>query len=161
MIYLTCSLLIIPALIIAICYTHIVYTIWSKGQLSSGANKQKIKSKLNKQALQKGELSDRTDTAIKIKLPNLDQQQQQQLNGDERKTETSSTASGLEDVVVVAGQEKRTITIAEGPKAANYCGSTYPNEPKYNDDFNHEIPIGKLYFLSPVNQTKKVSIFKY
>lgn len=33
MVYLTSSLLVIPALIIAVCYTHIVYTIWRKGQL--------------------------------------------------------------------------------------------------------------------------------
>lgn len=30
MVYLTSSLLVIPALIITICYTHIVYTIWQK-----------------------------------------------------------------------------------------------------------------------------------
>lgn len=36
MIYLTCLLLIIPTLIIAICYIHIVYTIWSKGRLGGG-----------------------------------------------------------------------------------------------------------------------------
>lgn len=33
MIYVTCSLLVIPALLIAACYAHIVYTIWSKSQL--------------------------------------------------------------------------------------------------------------------------------
>lgn len=32
MIYLTVSLLIVPALVIAVCYAHIVYTIWSKGR---------------------------------------------------------------------------------------------------------------------------------
>lgn len=33
MVYLTSSLLVIPALVIAVCYTHIVYTIWRKGKL--------------------------------------------------------------------------------------------------------------------------------
>lgn len=31
-VYLFCLLLAVPALIIAVCYTHIVYTIWSKGK---------------------------------------------------------------------------------------------------------------------------------
>lgn len=33
MVYLTSSLLVVPALIIAVCYVHIVYTIWRKGKL--------------------------------------------------------------------------------------------------------------------------------
>lgn len=39
MIYLTSSLLIVPAFIIAICYAHIVYTIWSKGRMVSRQQK--------------------------------------------------------------------------------------------------------------------------
>lgn len=40
MIYLTSTLLVIPALIIAVCYAHIVYTIWSKGRLVSRQQQQ-------------------------------------------------------------------------------------------------------------------------
>lgn len=39
MIYVTCSVLVVPALIIAICYTHIVYTIWKKARLVEEQNK--------------------------------------------------------------------------------------------------------------------------
>lgn len=40
LIYLTTTLLIIPAFIIAVCYAHIVYTIWSKGRLVARQQKQ-------------------------------------------------------------------------------------------------------------------------
>lgn len=65
MVYLTCSLLVLPALIIAICYTHIVYTIWSKGQLV-------VRSQQQQQQRRPGNSSQTKPTgANKSNLPEL------------------------------------------------------------------------------------------
>jgi len=69
MIYITCTVLIIPALIIAVCYIHIVYTIWSKGQTVVGQQQRQQKHQHQHQRQQRK------------KVPQLQQEQGQNLDG--------------------------------------------------------------------------------
>lgn len=71
MVYLTCSLLVIPALIIAVCYTHIVYTIWRKGQLVTKQKQVKRNNELGYRLQQKQQQEQQQ------------QQQQQQLREEQ------------------------------------------------------------------------------
>lgn len=140
MLYLTCSLLIIPALIIAICYTHIVYTIWSKGQLNN-TTKQQAKNN-NKRKIKSESVSNDNEQQKRIfKLQNS--------NSDDK-----SNITGKANNVCASEINLPIDKLSHTDNNIPDCGSTYPtnqcadlNTIEQTSQDHNRIPIGRFFFL--------------